>query len=225
MKNEELILERLDKIEAQLVPFVQTTRSLQELKQDLTPLFNHGFKILIKELQDVESAFQLEDVIRLVKRWLRSVRDLHYTLDQLENMIDFVKTIEPLMKSTVPQLITYLDSLEQGGVFRTYAAMLGVRAKVAAQYSAEDFDLMGDAFSALLGFLTKLAKPETLSLMERLLEIPGSLNLAETKSIGPVGMITACYSNEVKQGLGVLIEFTKALGKLKADEPTTNLKD
>jgi uncharacterized protein YjgD (DUF1641 family) len=30
-----------------------------------------------------------------------------------------------------------------------------------------------------------------------------------------VGLVKAAYSDDVKQGLGVLIELTKALGKLK----------
>jgi uncharacterized protein YjgD (DUF1641 family) len=33
--------------------------------------------------------------------------------------------------------------------------------------------------------------------------------------MGPVGLLKAAYSDDVKQGLGVVIELTKALGKLK----------
>ena len=218
MKSEEIVLQRLEKIEAQLAPLAETAQSFLDLKDDLMPLMNHAFKIVIKELQDVESSFQLEDLIRLAKRGLRSVRNLVYALEQLETLIDFVTTIEPLLKSSVPQMINYLDSLEQEGVFRTYSAMVGVRAKVAKQYSPEDFELMGDAFAALLGFLKKLSKPETLSLLERLLEIPAVLDLSACKSIGPMGMLGAFYSDEVKQGLGVVIELTKALGSLRNPE-------
>ena len=126
-----------------------------------------------------------------------------------------VKTVEPLLKSTVPQMIHYLDGLEQKGVFRTYAAMLGVREKVAKQYSPEDLEQMGDAFAALLGFLKKLSKPETLTFLDGLLELPTTLDLSACRSIGPIGMLTACCDNDVKRGLGVLIELTKALGNLK----------
>ncbi|PKN29328.1 MAG: hypothetical protein CVU64_08805 [Deltaproteobacteria bacterium HGW-Deltaproteobacteria-21] len=218
MNNEELILQRLDRLEAALVPLSEFSRSLSELKEDLTPLVNRGFKFLIEELQDVESAFQLEDLFQLIKRTLRNVKNLNYTLEQLETVVDLVKTVEPLLKSTVPQMIKRLDELEQNGVFRTYSAMLSVRAKIAKQYTPEDFELMGDVFTSLLGVMKKLAKPEVLIMLERMAEIPSCLDLDACESIGPVGLIRASYSDDVKQGLGVVIGLTKALGKLKGGE-------
>lgn len=215
MNNEGMILQRLDRLEAALVPVSELSKGLSELKQDLTPLMNHGFRILIEELQDVESVFQLEDLFRLIKRLLRSIRNFSYALEQLETVIDFVKTVEPLLKSTVPQMIHYLDTLEQTGVFRTYGAMLSVRAKIAKQYTPEDFELIGDAFTSLLGLLKKMAKPEVLAILEKAAEIPACLDLETCESVGPVGLLKASYSDDVKQGLGVLIELTKALGKLK----------
>jgi len=185
------------------------------LKEDLTPLVNRGFKVLIEELQDVEMAFQLEDLFRLIKQGLRGIRNFSWSLEQLESLIDLLKTLEPLLKSTVPQLIHYLDDMEQKGVFRTYGAMLSVRAKVAKQYSPEDFELMSDAFTSLLGLLRKLATPEVQALLQRVVEIPVGLDLGSSQSVGPVGLLKAAYSDDVKQGLGVMIELTKAMGKLK----------
>jgi len=215
MNNEELILQRLDRLEAKLAPMSETFKSMMELKEDLTPLVNRGFKVLIEELQDVEMAFQLEDLFRLIKQGLRGIRNFSWSLEQLESVIDLLKTLEPLLKSTVPQLIHYLDDMEQKGVFRTYGAMLSVRAKVAKQYSPEDFELMSDAFTSLLGLLRKLATPEVQALLQRMVEIPVGLDLGASQSVGPVGLLKAAYSDDVKQGLGVMIELTKAMGKLK----------
>jgi len=118
MTNEELIIERLDRIEAQLAPMVQTAKGMTELKEDVTPLLNLGVKQMIGELEDIESSFQLEDLLLLMKRLMRSTRNITFALNQLENVIDFIETVEPLMKSAVPQLINYLDDMEQRGVFR-----------------------------------------------------------------------------------------------------------
>ena len=138
MTTEEQILERLDRIEAQLAPVSASARGLNELREDLIPLSGQAFRLLIRELEDVESGFQLEDLLALMKRSLRSVKHLQFGLEQLENIVDFVLTIEPLLKSSVPQLINYLDDLEQKGVLRIIQSTLDVRAKVAAAYSADD---------------------------------------------------------------------------------------
>jgi uncharacterized protein YjgD (DUF1641 family) len=220
MTNEELILQRLDRIEAQLAPLSQSAASLNELKSDLTPLANSGVQLIIKELEDVEAAFQLEDLAVLLKRMLRSVRDITYAMDRLETMIDFVKTLEPLLKSSVPQMVNYLDDLEQRGVFRVIQATLDIRAKIATAFTPEDIDQIGDGLVALLGLAKKVTDPKAVALLERFAEVPSNVDLESAKGVGPFGLISACSTKEVKQGLGVLMELTRAMGKMKSNGGT-----
>ena len=216
MTNEELILQRLDRIELQLAPLTDSMRSMNELKADLTPLAGNAVKLLIRELQDVESSFQLKDLLDMWKQVLRSVRNITFSLNQLGNIVDFITTLEPLLKGSVPQLIHYLDELEQRGVFRVINATLGVRAKIAKAYTPEDIDVIGDGLVALLGLAKKLTTPQTIAFLEGLAEMPMSVNLASAKDVGPFGLLKASSSKEVKEGLGVLMELTKGLGKLKS---------
>lgn len=215
MTTEEQILERLDRIEAQLAPISRSANTLQELKEDLTPLSGQAFRLVIRELQDVESAFQLEDLMSLSKRFLRSIKYLQFSLEQLENIVDFITTIEPLLKSAVPQIINYLDDLEQRGVLRIITAMLDVRAKIASAYSAEDIDQIGDGVVAALGLAKKLSDPKAFEFLEKFAELPSKVDLAAAKPMGPFGMLGALSGKEARQGLGVLIQLTKAMGALK----------
>jgi len=98
MNNEELILQRLEKIEAQLAPLAESAGAMRELKDDLIPLANEATQVAIKELEDVESSFQLEDLVLMFKRMLRSVRNFTFAMNQLENIIDFVTSAEPLLR-------------------------------------------------------------------------------------------------------------------------------
>jgi uncharacterized protein YjgD (DUF1641 family) len=135
----------------------------------------------------------------------------------MENLFDLWNAMEPMLKSTVPNLINYMDNLEQKGVFRTYSAMLEVRAKVAQHYPPEEIAAMGDGFVVLLSLLKKLSKPEMIDFINRLMELPVGLNLQAAKPVGAMGMLSAMGNKETRQGLGVALELTKALGKLKAD--------
>jgi uncharacterized protein YjgD (DUF1641 family) len=215
MTNEELILERLDRIEAQLAPISQTAGSIKDLREDLVPLSGQAFRLLIRELEDVESSFQLEDLLKLFKRSLRSVKHIIFSLEQLENIVDFVTTIEPLLKSAVPQVINYLDDLEQKGVLRIISATLDVRAKIASAYTAEDIDKIGDGAVTLLGLAKKLSEPGAIEFLEKIADLPSKVDLAGAKPVGPFGMLGALSSKEARQGLGVLMELTKAMGSLK----------
>ncbi len=215
MTNEELILERLDHMEAQMAPLIETAKSVMELKNDLTPLVNSGVQQMITELQEVESSVQLEDLLDLGKQMLRSTRYVLYSLKQLQNVVDFITTVEPLMQSSVPQIISYLDELEQRGVLRILKSMLDVRAKVADAYTPEDVEEIGDGFVAMLGLAKKMSDPQTIAFLDKFAGLPASVDLSQAKDCGPFGLLSASSSKEVKQGLGVLMELTKAMGTLK----------
>jgi uncharacterized protein YjgD (DUF1641 family) len=215
MTSEELILERLDRIESQLAPLTDSVKSMSELRDDLTPLANNAVKLLVKELQDVESSFQLKDLMEMFKQLLRSVRNITFSLKQLENTVDFITTLEPLLRGSVPQVIGYLDDMEQRGVFRILNATLGVRAKIAKTYSAEDIEQIGDGLVAMLGLAKKVTSPQTLAFLGSVAELPAKLDLASSKGVGPFGLLGAISNKEVKEGLGVLMELTKGLGTLK----------
>ena len=217
MTNEELILERLDRIETQLAPLVETASSVKELRDDLIPLSAQAFRLLINELEDIESGFHLEDLLDMFKTLMRSVKTITFSLQQMGNIVDFITTIEPLLRSSVPQIINYLDDLEQRGVLRMFTAMLDVRAKIASAYTAEDIDKISDGTVALLGLAKKLSDPQAIAFLEKVAEMPGHVDLSQSKDVGPFGLISAASSKEVKQGLGVMMELTKAMGKLKSN--------
>ena len=177
-------------------------------------MVNSTVRLLIDELCVVESGFQLEDVFTLVKKAMRNLRKFTQAMEMMENAFELWDCLEPMMKSAVPQLINYMDNLERKGVLRTYAAMLEVRAKVAAHYDPEEIGDMGDAFVLMLSMLKKLSDPQMIDFMNRILELPMGINLKDAKPLGPLGMLSVMGSKEGRQGLGVAMELTKALGKL-----------
>lgn len=217
MTNDELILMKLENIESQIEPIIRLSKSINELKEDIIPLQSSAFKVLTSELQEIEAGFQLEDFLNLIKQTLRRTNDLIFALRQLSNIVELARDIEPLLKSGVPQMIAYLDQLEQRGVFRVLKATLDIRAKVAEVYDAEDIDQIGDALVGLLGVTKQLSDPKTKEFIERMANLPSHVDLERCKKVGPFRMVSAMCDQEVKEGLGVLIEMAKAMGKLKKE--------
>ena len=115
MTNEELILQRLDALDAKIDPIIKSRQKWDELKEDLLPLQQHAADLLIEHLQEVEAGFQLEDMLLLIKQSMRSIKHLRFTLRTLDTVIEFVNDIEPLLKSAVPKMIEHLDDLERKG--------------------------------------------------------------------------------------------------------------
>lgn len=230
MTNEELILQRLDALDAKIDPIIAERQKWTELRQDLVPLQNQAVQLLIEQLQEVEAGFELEDLLLLMKQSMRSVKNMLFALKAMDNIIEFVIDVEPLLKSAVPKMIEHLDELEQKGVFRIIKAMMDIRAKVADAYDHNDIEQIGDGLVATLKLAKNMSDPNTLAFLEKLSALPASVDLANTKKVGPFGLLAAGFDSEVKEGLGVAMALTKAMGKMKtnghetpdaADEATT----
>jgi uncharacterized protein YjgD (DUF1641 family) len=216
MNHEDIILNRLERLEQEIAPVADSARSISELKDELTPRVNEAVKALIVELADIEADFQLEDLLFFIKKALRNVRNLTYSLDQLKNIIDFVLIAEPLLKSTVPQVIFFMDDLEKKGVFTLFRSFLEIIKKTAETYTAEDMAQIGEGLVKLFGIFKKLTTPEALEVLDKVAEVPSRVDLSRAKPAGAWGLLWAMGSPEVKDGLGVLLELTKSLAVLKA---------
>ena len=271
MSVDDQILERLTKIEAKLDRvetfedqwgnFGRAWENLSDLGRDLSILMGPSVKLLTEELAEVETGFQLEDVLYLLKRLLLSFRHIAWSLEQLENLIDWWQDMEPLLKIGVPHLIDKLDDLEQKGIFRINKAILNMYAKLATAYTPEDVEVIGDGFVRMHGIVRKFAdpvviqsleavvdmyaklasvyKPEdiesigdgfvrmhgivkkfadprVIDFLDRLTDVPAKVNLEEARPVGPIGLMFRMMGKEGRQGLGVVLELTKALGKVKA---------
>jgi len=225
MTNEELILEKLARIEARLDGVARVEQQLQkfegpwenvsDLGRDLSLLTEPAVKKLTEELMEVETGFQIEDFFVLIKRLLPSLKYMSWSLEQLENLVDWWRDIEPLLKLAVPKLIDFLEDLEQKGVFRINAAVLEMYGKIASRYDTEDIAAMGDGFVLMHNMVRKLSNPKLIQFFEKLTDLPLEVHLDEVKPVGPFGLVRRMRDKECKEGLGVLVELTKALGKFK----------
>jgi uncharacterized protein YjgD (DUF1641 family) len=215
MTTEQMILDRLDRLERQIAPLTASAKALGELREELAPRVNEAVQALIVELADVEVDFQIEDLLFLIKKMMRNIRNLDFALDQMKNLIDFALTAEPLLKSSVPQVISFLDDLEQRGVLRLLGTGMEVLKKVGASYSAEELQQTTDGMVRMAGILKKLTAPEALDLLERSADLPSRVNVAGARAVGPWGMLRVMGDPQVQQGLGVLLELTKGLAVLR----------
>jgi uncharacterized protein YjgD (DUF1641 family) len=224
MNHEEQILERLARIEEkmeqlssctdQLKNFTNVFENFHDLGRDLSLLSYPTVRLLTEELGEVETGFQLEDIFFLLKRVLLNLRNMAWALEQLENLVDWWRDMEPIMKIMVPHLINVMEDLDERGIFKGYQAMLQGYAKIAQAYSPEDIDLIAEGIVRMHGVAKKFSEPMFSRFVEKFMDVPAHVNLEEAKPAGPLGLMWRLRSRECRQGLGVMVELTKALGKI-----------
>ncbi len=173
--NEQAIVERLESLEKKIDPIAESAISVKELKDQLAPRVNEAVKALIVELVDIEEDFQLEDLIYLSKKILRNVNNVSYAFDQLKNIIDFINAVEPLLKTTIPQIIGFFDELEQRG-------MLSIFTEVPSKIDFRNTKDIG-----VVGLLKALSDPEMRAGLGVLVEL--------TKGLSAIKREPSCQAN------------------------------
>jgi uncharacterized protein YjgD (DUF1641 family) len=215
LKSIEDKIEGVSRVEEQLQDLGRSWENLRDLGRDLSLVIDPAVRNLTEELAEVESGFQLEDLLAFMKKVLPSLRYLTWSLEQMENLIDWWRDMEPLLKIAVPKFIDYMDELDQKGVFRMNGAILEMFTKIARTYSPEDIDAIGDGFVQMHGIVRKFGSPQVIRFMEHLADLPAQVDLDQVKPAGPLGMLWRLRSPECREGLGVMVELTRALGKLE----------
>jgi uncharacterized protein YjgD (DUF1641 family) len=95
--------------------------------------------------------------------------------------------------------------------------MLGALERVAERHEPAELARLGDVLSVVLDAGCRLTSPESLRFLEQTLSVPSRVDLDQTREVTFGGMFKAMRDPRVRQGLGVLVELTRALGAARSE--------
>ncbi|MCP3898914.1 MAG: DUF1641 domain-containing protein [Desulfobacteraceae bacterium] len=218
MNTSDILAERIENIEENLSILTESANSINELKDDLAPRMTELVQALIIELSDIEEDFNIDDLIYLIKKVLRNIKNFDFVIEQTTNLIDFVVAAEPLLKITVPEVTQQLDELDQKGVFKLLSFLIDVSCKISEQINEEDYEKMSGSIVRLSVALKNLLTGPGVDLIERFIAMTENINTDKTTKVGMIGLLAAMSDKKVQEGLGVVLELTRNLSHLKKDK-------
>lgn len=101
-------------------------------------------------------------------------------------------------------------------VIRSLEAVVNTYAKLALIYTPEDIEAIGEGFVRMHGIVKKFADPRVIEFLDRLTDVPAEVDLKAARPVGPMGMPFRLMNRECKEGLGVALEITRALSRMKS---------
>lgn len=210
-------LDKLDRIEASLSAMAEKPEP-QAAGAESGQRANEVVAAILKGLSEVNGAFNAEDLAQLTTKAVQNVRNLILALDQLENVIDFARTAEPLLKGTAPRLIAWFDELERKGVLGLANGLVAALERVAERHGPEELEKLGDAMSMLIRAADKLCCPEAQCFIEHAASAPSRMDMARAESMGLRDVLRAARDVRTRRGLAVLLELTRAMAPQEKDE-------
>lgn len=185
-----------------------------DLRADLTPVINDLYGVTVEQLNEIQSEVHLEDLLALLKRFLRSTRSLTALLDQLESANDLLQDISPLTKDMFSEVVTLFSELENRGYFGFVRQGQYVIDQIVTSFSEEDVRLLGDNIVLILNTMKTLTQPEMMTMVNNLTqgfrEAEAEVEQLPTSMLGIMGQMR---DPDVRRGLALTMNMLKRVSQ------------
>ncbi len=219
--------QKIDALTAQmqaLTDYVYEQRRRQqewdELKADLTPVALDAYQVVVEQLEEVEPYMQLEDLLYLLKRLARNVRNIEMLLDQVESLSDLGRDAMPILNDAVLMSVQQLDALERRGYFRLLKEGQYVLDNIVDHFGPEDVRQLGDNVVTILTTVKQMTQPEIMGMMQNL---AGGLRQVEAEpqevDTSFRGLLRQLRDPQTRRGLAITLGMLRAVG---AESPSGN---
>ena len=146
-------------------------QEFDELKDDLIPIGNDIYRLSVEQLDEMESYVQLEDILRLFKRMMRSTRNMENMLDQLESMTSLWQDLNPLTQDAFMALMNRLNEMEQKGYFEFARGGMQIVDKIVTEFTEDDVQQLGDNVVLILQTVKEMTQPEVMTMMSNTIHV------------------------------------------------------
>jgi uncharacterized protein YjgD (DUF1641 family) len=136
-----------------------------ELKSDLTPVASEVYQLSVKQLDEIESYVQLEDIVRVSKRLMRNTRNIEQMLDQLESLADLSREFGPISDEVFLTAMTRLDEMERKGYFAFLQGGMEIMDQIVTNFSEEDVRQLGENIVLIMETVKEMTQPEIMTLL------------------------------------------------------------
>ncbi len=124
---------------------------------------------------------------------------------------ELFEDLTPVFRQLMGLATTHLGSLEERGYFDFGRGLLEVLDHMVQGYSPEDIEELGRNVVTILDAVRALTQPHMMALAS---EVSGAVEAAENlKPVGVLGMAKAAGDEDAQQGMSVMVEALRRLGK------------
>ncbi len=201
---------KLDYLIEQMDAQRQRQAMLEELWRDMQPIIRDASDIAVQELAEVDGAFRMEDLVALMKAFLRNTRTFITLVEQLEALVDFMPDVNRIMTPAVDQLVEQLALLEEKGFFKFANGLLYVVDQVLSAFDEEDVRALGDNVVTILTTVRNMTQPEVMTLANRAIE---SVEAPVEEDVSVWRLMREMRDPATRKGMARLLHMLKALGE------------
>ncbi len=208
-KQLEDINQKLNIITQQMLETQKKQQEMEDLKKDLTIIGRDVFDAAVEELEDVAPYFDTKDLVHLVKKLLRNIRNLNTMLTQMEGAADLFTDLKPLGKQMFDELMENLNEMDRKGYFEFFSETINIVDTIVTSFNVDDVKLLKDNVVSILNTVKSITQPEMLSSVNNAMGFFQKMDIEVKENISYFKLIKQLKDPEVKRGLSFMLEFVK----------------
>ena len=203
------INKKLDVLTSYMTEQQRRQREWKELQEDLTIIGKDVFQTAVTELDEVAQHFETTDLLYLIKKLLRNVRNISKMMDQVESAVDFLEDATPLSKQIFSQLLDTLTELERKGYFEFTRESLKIVDTIVSTFTIEDIQLLRANIVGIIETFRNMTQPEVLGSVNNALHFFKELDVVVDEKITVWQLLREMRDPEMKRGMAFIIRFMK----------------
>ncbi len=207
------IHEKLDFLTGQLKQQQQYQREMKELKDDLGLISKDMFNAAVVELEDVAPYFDTGDIVHLLKRLLRNVRNLNKMMEHLESAQDLFADLQPLGKQVFDEIMETMNELDRKGYFEFFSEGFKILDTIVTSFSVDDVRHLRENITTIILTIKNLTQPEMLSSVDNALSFFSKMDIDIDHEISMMELFRKMRDPEVKKGMAFMLEFVKSMAQ------------
>ncbi|RMG81629.1 MAG: DUF1641 domain-containing protein [Chloroflexi bacterium] len=201
---------KLDYLIEQVDAQRQRQAMLEELWRDMQPVIRDASDIAVQELAEVDGAFRMEDLVALMKAFLRNTRTFVKLVEQMEALMDLMPDVNRIMTPAMDQMVEQLALLEEKGFFKFANGMLYIADQVLSAFDEEDVRALGDNIVTILTTVRNMTQPEVMALANRAIE---SVEAPVEEDVSVWRLMREMRDPATCKGMARMLQMLKALGE------------
>jgi uncharacterized protein YjgD (DUF1641 family) len=194
----------------------QSRRSVDELVEIGMPIGRELMDLASEEFTEVERYLSPDNLIRLVKKFVRHGPQFEILMDQLDSMMDLVAVGSQIIEEGVEKTTDVMEDMENKGYFAFAKSGLRLVDNVVTSFTEEDVDRLGDNIVLILNTVKDMTQPEILTFLRNMFQV------AEREAEKPLdtsvlALLRQMRDPAVRRGLAMTMRVLRAIGLQAAE--------
>jgi len=199
----------------------QSRQARDELVESGMPIARELMDMASAEFEEVQKYLNPEDLIRLVKKFVRHGPQFEILMDQLDSMMDLVEVGGQIIEEGVDKTTDIMQGMEHKGYFAFARSGMRIVDNVVTSFSEEDVNRLGDNIVLILNTVKDMTQPEIMNFVRN------TFHVAEREVDKPVNtsmlsLLGQMRDPEVRRGLALTLRVLRVIGEQAAKNGSGN---